>query len=206
MIQAIFRSNFVIMGIPIISNIFGDDQLAIPTMMIAIIVPMYNIISVFILETFRGGHFDVWGILRNVLKNPMILGAILGFALLLLGIPLPKVILKPISQIAAATTPIALIILGASFKAGTYHEHLPQLIGCICGRLLIVPAIMLSLAIFLGFRGIELVTLMAILRRRVPSPALPWPSRWAAMRILPATVSSIRRGFRALRFSAGSLS
>lgn len=162
MIQAIFRSNFVIMGIPIISNIFGDNQLAIPTMMIAIIVPMYNIISVFILETFRGGHFDVWGILRNVLKNPMILGAILGFALLLLGIPLPKVILKPISQIAAATTPIALIILGASFKAGTYHEHLPQLIGCICGRLLIVPAIMLSLAIFLGFRGIELVTLMAI--------------------------------------------
>ena len=72
---------------------------------------------------------------------------------LVLGIPLPKVILKPISQLAAATTPMALIILGASFKAGSYHEHLPQLIGCILGRLIIVPTIMLSLAIFLGFRN-----------------------------------------------------
>ena len=150
MIQAIFRSNFVIMGIPIISNIFGDDQLAIPT------------ISVFILETFRGGHFYLPGILLGVLKNPMILGAIFGTLFLVLGIPLPKVILKPISQLAAATTPMALIVLGASFKAGSYHEHLPQLIGCILGRLIIVPTIMLSLAIFLGFRGIELVTLMAI--------------------------------------------
>ena len=162
MIQAIFRSNFVIMGIPIISNIFGDDQLAIPTMMIAIIVPIYNIVSVFILETFRGGHLYLPTILLGVLKHPMILGAIFGTLFLVLGIPLPKVILKPISQLAAATTPMALIVLGASFKAGSYHEHLPQLIGCILGRLIIVPTIMLSLAIFLGFRGIELVTLMAI--------------------------------------------
>ena len=150
MIQAIFRSNFVIMGIPIISNIFGDDQLAIPTMMIAIIVPIYNIV------------FYLPGILLGVLKNPMILGAILGFSMLLLGIPLPKVILKPVSQLAAATTPMALIILGASFKAGSYHEHLPQLVGCVLGRLIIVPTIMLGLAIFVGFRGVELVTLMAI--------------------------------------------
>ena len=28
MIQATFRSNFVLMGIPLIANIFGDDQLA----------------------------------------------------------------------------------------------------------------------------------------------------------------------------------
>ena len=148
MIQAIFRSNFVIMGIPIISNIFGDDQLAIPTMMIAIIVPIYNIVSVFILETFRGGHFYLPTILLGVLKNPMILGAIFGTLFLVLGIPLPKVILKPISQLAAATTPMALIVLGASFKAGSYHEHLPQLVGCVLGRLIIVPTIMLSLAIF----------------------------------------------------------
>ena len=162
MIQAIFRSNFVIMGIPIISNIFGDDQLAIPTMMIAIIVPIYNIVSVFILETFRGGHFYLPGILLGVLKNPMILGAILGAAFLFLGIPIPKPVLKPIGQVAAATTPVALIILGASFKGGSFHNHLPQLVGCVLARLIIVPTIMLGLAIFLGFRGIELVTLVAI--------------------------------------------
>lgn len=162
MIQATFRSNFVLMGIPLIANIFGDDQLAIPTMMIAIIVPIYNIVSVFILETFRGGHFYLPGILLGVLKNPMILGALLGAAFLILGIPIPKPVLKPIGQVAAATTPVALIILGASFKGGSFHNHLPQLVGCVLARLIIVPTIMLGLAIFLGFRGIELVTLVAI--------------------------------------------
>lgn len=162
MIQATFRSNFVLMGIPLIANIFGDDQLAIPTMMIAIIVPIYNIVSVFLLETFRGGHFYLPGILLGVLKNPMILGAILGAAFLIIGIPIPQPVLKPIGQVAAATTPVALIILGASFKGGSFHHHLPQLVGCVLGRLIIVPTVMLSLAIFLGFRGIELVTLVAI--------------------------------------------
>ena len=140
----------------------------------------YNIYTTDIAETFRphlmlfgalgvlasaligGIIFYLPGILLGVLKNPMILGAICGTIFLVLGIPLPKVILKPVSQLAAATTPMALIILGASFKAGSYHEHLPQLVGCVLGRLIIVPTIMLSLAIFVGFRGVELVTLMAI--------------------------------------------
>ena len=76
MIQAIFRSNFVLMGIPLISNIFGDAVLAIPTMMVAAIVPLYNVLGVLVLETFRGGRFDLLPILRGVLLNPMIMGAI----------------------------------------------------------------------------------------------------------------------------------
>lgn len=162
MIQAIFRSNFVLMGIPLVGNIFGDDQLATPTMMVAIIVPIYNIVAVFVLETFRGGKFYLPGILLSVLKNPMILGALAAVVFLLLGIPVPKPVLKPIGQVAAATTPVALIILGASFKGGSFHAHLPQLIACVASRLIVVPGIMLGIAIWLGFRGIELITLLAI--------------------------------------------
>lgn len=162
MIQALFRSNFVIMGIPLVGNIFGDSAMAVPAMMIAVIVPIYNVLAVFVLETFRGGKFDFLGILRGVLKNPMIVGAILGALLLLLHVPLPEPILKPLRQVAAATTPVALIILGASFKGGSFHAHLRQLVACVAGRLLLVPAVTLGIAIFLGFRGVELVTLLSI--------------------------------------------
>ena len=85
-----------------------------------------------------------------------------GVAFLLLGIPLPEPVLKPVRQVAAATTPVALIILGASFKMGSSREALHQLIACVSARLLIVPALMLSLAVALGFRGVDLVTLVAI--------------------------------------------
>ncbi|MBR2216076.1 MAG: AEC family transporter [Selenomonadaceae bacterium] len=161
-IQAVFRSNFVLIGIPLVANIFGDAAVAVPTMMIAIIVPIYNILAVFCLETFRGGKFALLPILREVLKNPMIMGAILGAACLILGVYVPEPVLKPIRQVAAATTPVALIVLGASFKMGSSHDHMPQLITTILARLVIVPGIMLSLAIYLGFRDIDLITLLAV--------------------------------------------
>ena len=162
-VQAIFRSNFVLMGVPIVANIFGDENIAVSTMMIAIIVPMYNILAVFALETFRNGKFAILPILKDIFKNPMILGGIGGATLLILGIEVPKPILKPIGQISAATTPVALIILGASFRFGATHEHRKQLIGAIFGRLILVPAIMLFSAAFIfGFSGIEFVTLIAI--------------------------------------------
>ena len=163
LVQAIFRSNFVLFGIPIVGNIFGDNNIAVASMMIAIIVPIYNILAVFALETFRGGKFALLPILKGVFKNPMILGAIAGATLLILGVEVPKPVLKPIGQISAATTPVALIILGASFRFGATHEHRKQLLGVVFGRLILVPAIVLSTAAFIfDFRGIEFVTLIAI--------------------------------------------
>ena len=163
LVQAIFRSNFVIMGVPIVANIFGDANIAVSTMMIAIIVPMYNILAVFALETFRNGKFMLVPMIKDIFKNPMIIGGVTGAILLLLGVEVPKPILKPIGQISAATTPVALIILGASFKLGSTHEHRKQLIGAIFGRLILVPAIMLFMAAYVfGFRGVEFVTLIAI--------------------------------------------
>ncbi len=149
MAQAIFRSNFVILGIPIVVNIFGEEAALIPTMMIAAIVPLYNIFAVFELEMFRGGKFQLVPILIRVLKNPMIDGIILGALCRLLPFPIPDPILKPIAQVGAATTPVALIILGASFEKGGISD-------------IVAPAIMLTAAALLGFRGAEFVTLIAI--------------------------------------------
>ncbi len=163
MVQAIFRSNFVIMGVPIVANIFGDANIAVSTMMIAIIVPMYNILAVFALETFRNGKFLLVPIIKDIFKNPMILGGLAGATLLILGVEVPKPVLKPIGQISAATTPVALIILGASCKLGSTHEHRKQLIGAVLGRLILVPAVMLTVAAYVfDFRGVEFVTLIAI--------------------------------------------
>lgn len=162
MIQAAFRSNFVLLGIPLVGNIFGDDKIAVTTMMIAVIVPLYNILGVFTLETFRGHKFSFLPIFIQVLKNPMIVGAIVGALFLIAGIPVPKAVLKPLGQITAATSPLALIILGASFRFGSTKTHRSQLIFCILARLIIVPTIVLTAAVFCGFRSVELVTLVSI--------------------------------------------
>ena len=162
MIQAIYRSNFVLMGLPLIANLFGDSEIAVTTMMVAIVVPIYNVLGVITLEIFRGGRVSVPHLLFDVLKNPMILGALTGAVFFALGIPVPKPVLRPLAQITAATTPIALIILGASFRLGSTKEHKVQLAACVFSRLVLVPGLVLPAAAWLGFRGIEFATLISI--------------------------------------------
>ena len=162
MIQAIYRSNFVLMGLPLAANLFGDSEIAVTTMMVAIVVPIYNVLGVITLEIFRGGRISVPHLLLDVLKNPMILGALTGAVFFALGIPVPKPVLRPLAQITAATTPIALIILGASFRLGSTKEHKTQLAACVFSRLVVIPGVVLTAAMQLGFRGMEFATLISI--------------------------------------------
>ena len=78
-IQAIYRSNFVLFGIPLATSVFGEEGTLLATMMVAIVIPVYNITAVVILELFRGGKVPVFVLIKNILKNPMIRGALMGF-------------------------------------------------------------------------------------------------------------------------------
>ncbi len=162
MIHAIYRSNFIIIGIPVAANIFGSDNIAVPSMLIPLVIPLYNVLAVTIFETFRGGSIHLKPVLEGIAQNPMIWGCIVGILFNLGGIVVPEVILKPVYQVAASTTPLALILLGASFNISAVLGHKLSIIMCTLGRLVIVPAIILPIAVWLGYRDIELVSLITI--------------------------------------------
>ena len=163
MLQGLFRSNFVLLGLPLVENIFGPEAVAVPTMMIAVVSPIYNIVSIFILESFRGkGHFSLASSFAKVLQNPMIVGALLGLFFLITGISVPEPLLKPVRQIAYCTSPVALLILGASFRFGTVSEEKRNLAILVLGRLLVIPALVMGTAYYMGFRGVDFVTILCI--------------------------------------------
>ena len=162
MIQAIYRSNFVIMGLPIVANIYGDSNLGMTAVMLSIVVPIYNILAVVTLETFRGTKVHLGKVLLGILKNPLILGAAAGILAVLLRIQLPEILEKTITGISSAATPMALIVLGASFRLSSIGPCRRNLIFCVAGRLLVVPGICLTAAALLGFRDIAFVTLVAL--------------------------------------------
>ena len=89
MIQAIYRSNFVLMGIMVVGNIFGDAGLPVAAMMVTVVVPFFNFIAVIILEHFRGGKADPGTVAIKIMKNPLIIGAFAGVIFSLAGIDLP---------------------------------------------------------------------------------------------------------------------
>lgn len=162
LIQAIYRSNFVIMGFPIAANVCGDAHLAITALMVAVIVPIYNIIAILTLEYYGGGKSNPKNMLVKLAKNPLLDGAALGIITVLLGIKLPIVIENLLDGMSAVATPLALIILGISFEFSQIRDCGRNLIFAVAGRLIIVPAVVLSAAALIGFRGIDFVTLIAI--------------------------------------------
>ncbi len=162
MIQAIYRSNFIIMGIPLMANIFGSEKIAMANVAVSVVVPMYNVIAVIILETFRGQGFSWSKIFKGIYHNYLLRGAVLGLVLHLLNVELPKPVLGSLKDIAKAASPLALIVLGASFRAITGSAGYKKLLVCLLGKLVFVPVLVLSAAWFLGFRGMELVILIAI--------------------------------------------
>lgn len=163
MLQGLFRSNFVLLGLPLVENIFGPEAVAVPTMMIAVVSPIYNIVSIFMLESFRGkGNFPLASSFVKVLQNPMIVGALLGLFFLITGISVPDPLLKPVRQIAYCTSPVALLILGASFRFGTVSEEKRNLAILVLGRLLVIPALVMGTAYYMGFRGVDFVTILCI--------------------------------------------
>lgn len=163
MIQAIYRSNFVIMGLPIAMNIYGKGNLAVTAMMVAVIIPMYNVIAVITLETFRKGKINVWRIVKSVITNPLILGAAAGILSVVFQIKLPHTIESVVSDMSGVATPMALIILGASFDFKSLGRTGRNVAICVIARLVIAPGICLWLAAWMGFRGIAFVTLVAML-------------------------------------------
>ncbi|MGL6168173.1 MAG: AEC family transporter, partial [Fusobacteriaceae bacterium] len=155
MIQGLFRSNFVILGLPIALALYDETQMGPVALAVAVVVPTYNILSVLALEAFRGGKFDIKKVLKGIIANPLIIGSFTGIFFLVSGIKVPFVLEKSLSEIGKIATPLGLILLGAGFKIEQIGEHLYSTILVIVGKLIIIPSLALILAIYFGFRDVE---------------------------------------------------
>ena len=162
MIQAIYRSNFVILGLPIAANLFGGEKLTTTAVAVTIVVPLFNVLAVVVLEIFRGGKPDPVKILKGIAQNPLIIGAVLGILTVVFQIQLPQLAEDVIDQLKDVATPLALVTLGMSLNLKEMGAEKRNLIICVLGRLVIVPGIALTGAALLGIRGVAFVTLLAV--------------------------------------------
>lgn len=162
MIQAIFRSNFVLLGIPLVSAIYAGQDLGMVPVMIAVIVPLFNILAVITLELFRNSVANIKDILRGIITNPLILGSVLGLMAKAFPIPFHEltVFSTTIGYLGQIATPLMLFILGASFRFSSVSTTKKQIIFCCVGKLLISPAIVFFLSKSIGLYGIEVAILL----------------------------------------------
>lgn len=174
-IQALYRSNFVLFGIPLTATLYGTDQTSIAAMLAAEVLTIYNITSVIILELFnsQGEKIQAKSLLGKLFRNPMLQGCCVGLLFFFLGIRLPKCLESPISSFANMTTPLAMFALGGTMEFDALRRNARVLLRTVVAKLLLIPLILVGLGYALGLRGIELFLVVAVFGTPVASGSYP---------------------------------
>lgn len=162
MIQGMFRSNYVIMGIPVATALLGADQLGTVSILIAVVVPLFNMLSVVVLEVFRGQKPKPLHILGQIAKNPLVIGSVLGILTLAAGIRLPHILEQTIQNVSTIASPLQLFLLGAFFQFSGLKTYRRELVTVSAAKLIVSPGLFLGLGALLGFRGVAFVSLIGI--------------------------------------------
>ena len=173
-IQGIFRSNFIIYGIPLTTSVFGEEKSSVCGIMILLMVSIFNIAGVIVLELFRdGGKIRPGKLLAGIAKNPLLQGCVLGLLFYLLQIRLPVFVEKPVSSLAGMATTLALVVLGANLKFDELRKNRRTVAAVLAIRLLLLPLVMVPFAWLIGLRGVELFLILIIFGTPVATSSYP---------------------------------
>lgn len=164
--QAGARGSAAVLGVAFVQNICGE--MGMTPLMIVAAVPFFNILSVIIL-VFNADGSDKKDYARvkssciNIVKNPIIIGILLGLLVSLLDVDLPVIPARTLGYISQTATPVALLAIGAGFDAKQALERLKPALGAAFIKLVGLPVLFLPIAYKLGFASSEMVAILIML-------------------------------------------
>ena len=187
--QAMFRSNFALIGIPLAVSLFGEQGGIVASLLSAATVPALNILAVISLSVFRkdDGRVGIKNILLDIIKNPLIEGVFLGIVFLCVkalfvryGIEFRLSDIKPVytvlGYLSSLATPLALLCLGAQFEFSAVKELRKEIFVGTLVRTAIVPILGIGTAVLLfrsSFSGAHFAAFIAIFATPVSVSSVP---------------------------------
>ncbi len=171
--QAIFRSNSVLYAIPLAQSVFGAEGATMASIVVAFVVPIYNIASVAILEYYRGGKVAFGKLFINILKNPLIIGAIAGVLFNLSPLSMPGCLAVPVGELNSMATPLSLFVLGGTLHLSNMRKNaIPLTVGT-AFKLVLTPAVLSTVMANAGFRGSEFFVIFVMFATPVAAASYP---------------------------------
>ena len=164
-IQGIYRSNFLIYGLPLATGMYADRAVVAIAMLMVIMIPFFNVAAVVILSIYSetGTHkASVKNLLRDIASNPLIIGSVAGLLAGMFHLNLPRFVDVPLAQLAGIAAPLALFVLGGEFKFHNLRNNLAKVVAVTLVRLVVIPVIALSIFVYAGFRDVDLAVLLCI--------------------------------------------
>lgn len=182
-IQAAFRSNQAILGIPLANALGGEAALSFASLATSVCVPLFNILGVVTLTIFSDGSgrkISVRSLVRRVVTNPLIIGCVSGMLLVIVRQFLPTVdgvpvftlrnqlpsLYQTLNNLSRVASPVMLFVLGTRLDFRSVPGLMPRLWLGILMRLGVCPVVVIGFAVicreWLGLSLVEMPTVIAI--------------------------------------------
>ncbi len=179
-LQGFFRSNYIVIGLPLAFSIAGEEAQIVASILAAFMVPFYNILAVITLTIFLPSKDNKTSKLKNfldlvkkIITNPLIIGALIGLACLFirsfvgdwrLKTSSFQFVFNAIESLSGMATPLALVVLGGEFSFSAVKRLWVQITTVVITRLIILPVIALGCIPFLfpHFGSVEYAALFGL--------------------------------------------
>ena len=144
--QCAYRFNSYI-ALALSARMFGEQGLAITALITAVVVPVANFFAVAMLARGAGRN-----LMRELMRNPLILATLGGLVFNLLGGDLPEPVWTVLKRLGAASLALGLIVVGTGLKFSAVQHR--ALIGAILSiKHIAMPLTAAGLALAAGLTG-----------------------------------------------------
>jgi len=156
-VQSQIRFNTYI-GLSVMSLLFGAQGMQMFAMMIALAIPLVNVISV--LAFSQGQGLKPTQILFSLMKNPLILGCLVGIIFNLLQLSLFSGLEQLFKILASMSLPLGLICVGAALQFAELKHDYSRLLLNTLGRLIVMPCLAYLICYVLNLNQFETIILV----------------------------------------------
>ena len=147
-VQGSYRGNLAILGVALAVATYGEAALPIVAVYIAVVTTAYNIIAVWVLNSS--------GVLRQILKNPILLGILAGAIASVTKLPIPELISGTGTYLSSMTLPLALLCIGATLEFGSLFDHSRAILLAVFFKLIVSPLLLVGIGIAFGLDNLQL--------------------------------------------------
>lgn len=145
-------------GLGLAGSLLGDGGLGLAAVAAAVLVPLNNLMSVYVLSRFAGAErASIRQTLRSIALNPLILATVSGGLLLAAGLQPPRPVLETLDLLGRATIALGLLCVGAAMDLGPLRRAGVTVLSTSAVKLLVAPALAFGACLALGLTGAPMV-------------------------------------------------
>jgi malonate transporter and related proteins len=153
--QVAFRFNSFI-GLALVDRLAGPEGVLMIAVLIGVCVPLFNVAAVWPMARHAQRGF-----LRELVRNPLIIGTASGLTANLLGFTLPAMLEPTVTRIGAASLALGLMAAGAGMQLGALRLYKTLGISLLAIRHLVLPLVAFGFSLVFQLNPTQTMVLLA---------------------------------------------